>query len=250
MRQTLAILALLAAASPALAQDYGPTGGSVRETVRDPYAAYRPQPAKPVPVRGRREATVTVDASAHSAWGTQALVEDRVLKKNDLVQVVISQKVTADTKTDTDVKTESNLDSALTKWFTLHGLDLSGAILDASPTTNAFPTVSEKSSREHKGQGDVQHDSTFQTTLTARVGEVLPNGNYFLEGRYEVSLGGEISTFSFHGECSPDDISAQRRIDSDRIFDANISYTGRGVISDANRRGFLAKFWDHILRPF
>jgi flagellar L-ring protein precursor FlgH len=39
-------------------------------------------------------------------------------------------------------------------------------------------------------------------------------------------------------------------VTSDRIADARISYNGQGVIDDANKQGWLARFFASPITPF
>ncbi len=233
---------------------YTENGGSINVKVQDPYRGMRTQTTvqqeKKIVIRGRRKRTGAVAASTKSAWGNMNLVVDEKLEVHDLLQVIIKQRVSAGTTTESEYGSESSLDSAITSWFKLQGLDLGTMLPQAKAAKSPSPDIKQSSKSSHKGDGEIKHDSTFDTVLTARIASVLPNGNYFIEGRYEVRMSAEISTFSFHGEVSPKDISSDRQISSDRVFDAFIDYSGRGAISDSNRRGFLMKLWMKVFRPF
>jgi flagellar L-ring protein precursor FlgH len=46
------------------------------------------------------------------------------------------------------------------------------------------------------------------------------------------------------------DVQVDNSVTSDRIADARISYSGQGVIDDANKQGWLARFFASPLIPF
>ena len=48
------------------------------------------------------------------------------------------------------------------------------------------------------------------------------------------------------GIVRPMDITADNLIDSKYILDAEISYTGKGVISDRQKPGWMTRVLDHI----
>ena len=74
----------------------------------------------------------------------------------------------------------------------------------------------------------------------------MPNSNLVLEARKTVMVGEETSTLIFTGEVRRKDVKDDNTVDSDRVADAQIVYKGRGVVTDANRRGWLARIFDFL----
>ena len=59
-------------------------------------------------------------------------------------------------------------------------------------------------------------------------------------------MGEEVTTIVFSGAVDPKFIDADGTVDSSRVFDARIRYTGKGAVTDANKRSFLTKLLDFI----
>jgi flagellar L-ring protein FlgH len=46
------------------------------------------------------------------------------------------------------------------------------------------------------------------------------------------------------------DIATDNTVTSDKVADAHISYSGKGVIDSANRMGWLARFFNSVFAPY
>jgi flagellar L-ring protein precursor FlgH len=46
------------------------------------------------------------------------------------------------------------------------------------------------------------------------------------------------------------DIGADNPVTSDKVADAHISYSGKGVIASANSMGWLARFFNSVFSPY
>ena len=64
----------------------------------------------------------------------------------------------------------------------------------------------------------------------------------------EINQGDEFVRLS--GVVRRADISTDNTVTSDKVADAHISYSGRGVIDSANRVGWLARFFNSAFAPY
>ena len=184
-------------------------------------------------------------ALGEDIWGSENLIADKEIEKYDLITVVIKEKSKTSTTTETETEESAELDTSVSKWFTIEG----GATnLRVNPTTagSKLPAVRGSHGRERENDGEVEHTESFEARITARVIEILPNGNLVIEARKTVSIGEEESTLIFTGEVRREDVADDNTVDSDRVADAPIVYQGRGVVTDANRRGWLARLFDFL----
>ena len=79
--------------------------------------------------------------------------------------------------------------------------------------------------------------------------EELPNGVLRIEGRQEVRVNNELRELLVFGYVRPVDVSRQNEITYDKIAGAQISYGGRGQISDVQQPRYGQQIADAIL-PF
>ncbi len=83
-------------------------------------------------------------------------------------------------------------------------------------------------------------------TVPAIVRKVLPNGNLFIEGHRVVLVNSEEQHFYISGVVRPIDIDQENSIKSSQIADAEIEFTGRGVLSDNQHQGWLSRYFGWI----
>jgi flagellar L-ring protein precursor FlgH len=101
-----------------------------------------------------------------------------------------------------------------------------------------------------QGQGETSRSSTLSTTLSARVTEVLPNGDLVVEGTKQVGINSERQTVTVRGIIRWNDLSMSNQIRSDRVAQLEIRVAGKGVVEDAVRRpNFLYRLLLGVL-PF
>ena len=114
-----------------------------------------------------------------------------------------------------------------------------------------FPSLAEMSgSNSLDGQGETSRENVLETTLSARVTHVLPNGNLVVQGSKEIIVNSERQRVSVRGLLRWNDLSPTNRVSSDRLAELEIQVDGKGVVNDAIRRpNFLYRLLLGIL-PF
>ena len=83
-------------------------------------------------------------------------------------------------------------------------------------------------------------------TISAMIIEVLPNGNFILEGKRMLKVDGQERNIIISGIVRPEDISAENTIQSKNLADAKIEFDEKGPISRSRKEGFLKRVWDIV----
>lgn len=91
------------------------------------------------------------------------------------------------------------------------------------------------------GGGSVSSEDDLSSTLTARVIDVLPNGNLLLEGKRTVRLQNEMVQVLLTGVVRSRDINGDNTVASSKISDATIRYETSGPLSREQERGLLTR---------
>ncbi len=117
------------------------------------------------------------------------------------------------------------------------------------PGASSADLVSTSGSSNFSGNGSVARNEKVTLRLAATVVEELPNGVLRIEGQQEVRVNNELRNLLVSGFVRPDDISRQNEITYDKIADAQISYGGRGQISDMQQPAYGQQIVDQIA-PF
>lgn len=109
--------------------------------------------------------------------------------------------------------------------------------------------VATSSSSTFAGSGDITRSEKLTLRLAATVIDELPNGTLQIEGRQEVRVNQELRELVVTGYVRPADISRQNEVGYDRIAQAQISYGGRGRISEVQQPRYGQQVADALL-PF
>ncbi len=93
-----------------------------------------------------------------------------------------------------------------------------------------------------KGQGSTGRTERLAGTVPATVKKVLPNGNLFIEGHRVVLVNSEEQHFYVSGVVRPIDIEGDNSVKSSLVADAEIEFTGRGVMSENQQKGWMQRY--------
>ncbi|MBL7048046.1 MAG: flagellar basal body L-ring protein FlgH [Nitrospira sp.] len=190
--------------------------------------------------------------TANSLWNDYSnIIEDRKARRvNDLVTVNIVESLSGSQTAETDTSRASSADFDATNIFGAN-LDFNvqnmKVLKDLFKGSNVFePKAAGKGDSDFKGAGDTKREGSLIATVTARVMEVMPNGNLVLEARKELTINEERQTLVLQGMVRSDDIDASNTIASNKIADARIFYVGKGVINEKQKPGWLVRGLDQV----
>jgi flagellar L-ring protein FlgH len=111
----------------------------------------------------------------------------------------------------------------------------------SAPATSAgFTTGLNESSTQ---TGNTDREGRLSAMLTVRVTEIEPSGALVILGTREVRVDGRKQQMTLRGVIRPEDVSPQNVVQSSRVANAAIAYTGDGL---GPRRGIVGS----ILRIF
>ncbi len=103
--------------------------------------------------------------------------------------------------------------------------------------------------RTYEGSGATQRTSNVRARITARVIEVLPNGDLRIQAIKQVKINKETEQLAVTGIVRRNDIAADGSIPTTFIGDLRVEFNGKGVASKENAPGWLARLFDK-LNPF
>jgi flagellar L-ring protein precursor FlgH len=106
--------------------------------------------------------------------------------------------------------------------------------------------IGAKTESTFKGSGSTTRNETMTAQISARVIQVLPNGNLVLRGSREITVNYEKQYIIIQGVVRPEDVQPNNTVLSTYIADAKIEYTGKGDVSVKQRPGWLSRLLDFI----
>ncbi|GEJ59181.1 flagellar basal body L-ring protein FlgH [Anaeromyxobacter diazotrophicus] len=154
----------------------------------------------------------------------------RALRENDLVVVKVEEVADAKRSADTDVTHNSS--ATATAQFLSSLSDL---------TKGPQGGLKGGLDRRFQGTGSTGRTERLTATVPALVRKVLPNGNLFIEGHRVVLVNSEEQHFYISGVVRPIDIDQENSVKSSMIAEAEVEFTGRGILSDNQQQGWVAK---------
>jgi len=96
------------------------------------------------------------------------------------------------------------------------------------------------------GTGSANQSNSIQGKLTVVVTRVYENGNLWVQGQKALSLNQGEEFVRVSGLIRPEDIGPGNIIESSRLAQAQISYTGAGDVHDATRQGWFGRFFSLV----
>lgn len=201
---------------------------------------------KPMPVPEPHQADVSPGPAEGSLWVdggglTEMFINSKARRIGDILTIAIIESSSASNKASTNTGRESELSIGLTSFF-----NLESQITSDSKFFNPFSPASGSYANSFDGTGSTARSGALTAHITARIVQILPNGNFFIEGNREVRVNNENQVITLTGVVRPRDISADNVIQSTYIADAKINYSGTGVINDEQRPGWLTRILDNI----
>ncbi|MDH4100407.1 MAG: flagellar basal body L-ring protein FlgH [Nitrospirota bacterium] len=207
--------------------------------------AFKPQTsALPTPVPTPAAQPVKAKGAIWSdASSSGNLFSDvRAVGLNDIVTILVEETSSASGKADTKTGRDNSLELGVDNFL---GQDLSfgfnKSFFGLGGAGPFSPSVGASSSSAFKGTGSTTRSGSLKGVITARVIEVLPNGNLVVRGTREMVVNDEKQTMALTGVIRPQDISSSNTISSMLVADARIEYGGNGIVADQQEQGWLAR---------
>ncbi len=120
------------------------------------------------------------------------------------------------------------------------------ALEDKNSRFSASSMIDGSIANSFDGSGSTTRKSTVTASISCRVVKVLPNGNLAIRGFREIRVNNETQHIILTGIIRPEDVAADNSILSSYVADAHIEYNGRGVLSEKQSPGWLARILDYI----
>ncbi len=185
-----------------------------------------------------------LDYSNGSIWqaSSGALTEDfKARHKGDIITILIVETASASKAAKTGTSRSTAISAGIPNFM---GLETAGVITknlgDLSKLLNA------STASTYAGSGSTSRQESLNATISAKVVDVLPNGNLMIEGRRNVKVNNEDQIIIIEGTVRPSDIGPDNVVNSGFLADARITYTGKGIISDRQEPGWLMNIIDKV----
>jgi len=102
------------------------------------------------------------------------------------------------------------------------------------------------SNNDFIGSGSTKTTGMIRTKISATIDSVLQNGNLLIRGSRKIVINGEEQVVKIKGVVRSSDINADNSVLSYNISEAEIEFSGSGLIERAQSPGWLTKIF-HML---
>lgn len=188
----------------------------------------------------RREITKE-RGSLWSESGVSFFEDHRAARLGDIITVRIDEQSKAARDASTSTARESESSYGVGAFFgTL------ARVVAKNPSLSPEELFKSMSKAEFEGAGSTKRSGKFAGTLPVRVKRRLPNGDFFIEGSKVILINDEETYLYLSGVVRPMDVQPDNTVSSTLIADAELEYTGRGVISERQSPGWFARALDYV----
>ena len=169
--------------------------------------------------------------------------DQRASRLGDIITIKIIEVSSATEKATTDLGRNSDMEAGITS--------LAGYEKRLPLPKDAIPSQLIKTNTKNNfaGTGETKREGAVTATISAKVVEVMPNGNLAVEGKREVSVNNERKEILLQGMVRQRDIAGDNSVLSTQVADAKIILTGVGVVGEKQRPGWFARAFD-LVWPF
>jgi flagellar L-ring protein precursor FlgH len=164
-------------------------------------------------------------SAAPPLWMADLSRDPNAHRVNDLVTIRIDESLSATGSADSNVNKASSADAKVPSPA-------------SDVTSKIFPIATET---KFAGSGATTRTTQLTATMTARVIEVLPNGDLAVEGVREVDINGDKSVVVLSGVIRPTDIQPGNLISSASVGQLRIESLSQGLIKDSLQPGWLVR---------
>ncbi|BAJ01388.1 flagellar basal body L-ring protein FlgH [Shewanella violacea] len=206
-------------------------------------SAHKPIPDDPyyAPVYPEAPATkIVATGSMYQASQASSLYSDiKALKVGDIITVILMEQTQAKKSASNEIKKGTDL--TLDPIYVGSGnISISGQALD----------LRYKDSMNTKRESDADQSNSLSGSISANVMQVLNNGNLVIRGEKWISINNGDEFVRLTGLVRSQDIRPDNTIDSTRVANARIQYSGTGTFADVQKVGWLSSFFMGSWWPF
>lgn len=157
----------------------------------------------------------------------------------DIITVMLTEQTVSSKSAETSVKKNQKID-----------FNEPSVLGTALSFKNLSMLTGIDQSRDFSGAAESDQSNSLQGSIAVTVSEVLSNGNLRVRGEKWMTLNRGEEYIRIKGLIRPEDIGSDNTIDSTKLADARITYSGTGELASSNKNGWLGRFFNSAYWPF
>ncbi len=149
----------------------------------------------------------------------------RAFKVGDAITVMIVESASAESDAESDTNRNLQITAGLQGSSTQH-------------------TAGASLSRQNTNNGTTTRNGSLQAEITARVQSIAANGDLAIHGTQSITVNGETQRIELSGVVRSIDVSAGNVVQSTRLSNASIEYSGKGFVDRSQSEGIISRVLD------
>jgi flagellar L-ring protein FlgH len=186
-------------------------------------------------------------AGADSLWTERTgaskrsmFADHRAAGVGDIVTVIVQETTAAQNSQKTSADKSSGADSTISQFlFPL-------AASSFGSKGGSLPGTSYTGTNNFAANGAIDNKASFSARAAVLITDVLPNGNFVIEGVRIVVASGEKQFVVLRGMVRPDDVTAANTVLSSNVANATVEFLAEGSLSNTQKKGWLTKLYETL----
>jgi len=175
----------------------------------------------------------------HEEYGLALFGNGNSHKLGDIITILLDERTVASKSNSVSIEKENTIDSS------------NGSILGNTPGFKGLNLLTDvDQEREFTGEADADQSNRLQGNISVTVTDIMPNGNLVVRGEKWLTLSRGDEYIRISGMVRAGDISLQNTVSSTKLANARITYSGTGELADAQKMGWLSRFFNSVYWPF
>lgn len=196
-------------------------------TANDPFFA----PAMPTIAQPK----LIEDGSLFKAGLANSLYSDvKARRVGDLISVQLRENTNASKSANTATTKDTGIELSPITGLGANPLNIGGQALQLGVASN----------NTFAGDSATAQSNSLSGNISVTVIEVLPNQNLVIRGEKWLTLNSGDEYIRLTGIIRPADISPDNEIESNKIANARIQYSGTGSFADAQKQSLVSRFFN------
>lgn len=243
-RCTAAAMLAVLVAMPVVALAQSGTRPAPAAAAPAPAKAKKAEPAAPPPDAQDKalarylETARSMPSADPNAWMQGLTLDLRARRVNDILTVRVEETIAATGTADTAIGKSTSTGVGISTLLGLQSKIPAGVGLG--------DLASSQSNTDFSGSGTTARASALTATISARVAEVLPNGDLLVEGVREIEINGDRQVVVLTGVARVVDIGPGNVIPSSVLGQLSIRYFGRGLTKGSLTPGWLVRVLNKV----
>lgn len=160
----------------------------------------------------------------------------------DIITVVLQERTSSSKSTNIEITKENDIEIAPAGEGTILGGQLSIGEYNLGTALSG--------TREFTGEADADQSNRLIGNISVTVVDTFPNGTLVIRGEKWITLNRGDEFIRISGLIRPGDVTPANTIESTKIANARITYSGTGELAESQEMGWLSRFFNSSIWPF